>query len=65
MGTEGITTNGKGKQDGNTPIVPQSPDFVGETHIGRFPANFIHSGIDEEWARFFYCAKASKSERNR
>ncbi len=38
---------------------------------GRFPANFIHDGSDEvvslfpeENARFFYCAKASKSERN-
>ena len=105
VGTEGITTNGKGKQDGNTPIVPQSPDFVGETHIGRFPANLIHDGSDEvvglfpqtksgsrkaqpqkegSWnavgikfketfacegsegsaSRFFYCAKASKRERN-
>ena len=105
VGTEGITTNGKGKQDGNTPIVPQSPDFVGETHIGRFPANLIHDGSDEvvglfpqnkstanvrhnkasentcmsgknyerdgygysdsgSAARFFYCAKASKRERN-
>jgi DNA modification methylase len=39
--------------------------------MGRFPANFIHDGSDEvvelfpnESARFFYCAKASKSERN-
>ena len=104
VGTEGITTNGKGKQDGNTPIVPQSPDFVGETHIGRFPANFIHDGSEEvvslfpdskstdgrignkgsalnmmgtryeagdpgygdssSASRFFYCAKASKGERN-
>ena len=38
---------------------------------GRFPANFIHDGSDEvvslfpeENARFFYCAKASKAERN-
>lgn len=38
---------------------------------GRFPANFIHDGSDEVVdvlpegkARFFYCAKASKSERN-
>ena len=31
---------------------------------GRFPANFIHSGIDEDWSRFFYCAKVSKAERN-
>jgi site-specific DNA-methyltransferase (adenine-specific) len=37
---------------------------------GRFPANFIHDGSDEVLAltgdagRFFYCAKASKAERN-
>jgi site-specific DNA-methyltransferase (adenine-specific) len=31
---------------------------------GRFPANFIHDGIDTEWSRFFYCAKAGKKERN-
>jgi hypothetical protein len=40
---------------------------------GRFPANFIHDGSDEvtdllgdsgSAARFFYCAKASKAERN-
>jgi len=38
--------------------------------LGRFPANFIHDGSDEvldllgEPARFFYCAKASKRDRN-
>ena len=39
--------------------------------VGRWPANVIHDGSDEvvalfpnEAARFFYCAKASKSERN-
>ena len=37
---------------------------------GRFPANLIHDGSDEvleltgSAARFFYCAKASKAERN-
>ena len=41
---------------------------------GRFPANLIHDGSEEvvklfpetqnSAARFFYCAKASKSERN-
>lgn len=38
---------------------------------GRFPANFIHDGSPEvlelfpnDSQRFFYCAKASKSERN-
>lgn len=110
IGTEIITTNGKGRQDGNTPIVPQSPDFVGECRIGRFPANVLHDGSEEvvslfpntksgkmtnkhtrhtdgspngiygkfdinhelgetygdsgSAARFFYCAKASKKERN-
>jgi DNA modification methylase len=47
VGTDSITTNEKGKQNGNTPIVPQSPDFVGETHTGRFPSNFIHDGSQE------------------
>lgn len=44
--------------------------------LGRWPANFIHDGSDEvlelfpetksetSAARFFYCAKASKAERN-
>lgn len=45
--------------------------------MGRWPANFIHDGSDEvlelfpetkptteSAARFFYCAKASKAERN-
>lgn len=32
--------------------------------IGRWPANFIHDGLDTEWAKFFYCAKASKRDRN-
>lgn len=38
--------------------------------LGRFPANLIHDGSDEvlagfpnDNARFFYCAKASKSDR--
>ena len=41
------------------------------TDQGRWPANVIHDGSDEvlagfpnEAALFFYCAKASKSERN-
>lgn len=31
---------------------------------GRWPANFIHDGLDTEWAKFFYCAKTSKRDRN-
>jgi site-specific DNA-methyltransferase (adenine-specific) len=40
------------------------------TDQGRWPANFIHDGLDEatellgDSARFFYCAKASKKDRN-
>jgi site-specific DNA-methyltransferase (adenine-specific) len=47
-----------------------------QSQQGRFPANFIHDGsdevlelfpsvkADESAARFFYCAKASKKDRN-
>jgi len=31
---------------------------------GRWPANLIHDGLETEWAKFFYCAKASKKDRN-
>lgn len=31
--------------------------------VGRFPANVIHDGLDETWAKYFYCAKASKKDR--
>jgi len=42
---------------------------TGGSASGRWPANFIHDGSDEataglgEAARFFYCAKASRSDR--
>lgn len=35
-----------------------------ENTNGRWPANFVHDGLFEEWSRFFYCAKASKPDRN-
>jgi DNA modification methylase len=31
---------------------------------GRWPANLIHDGLEEDWARYFYCAKASKRDRD-
>jgi len=33
---------------------------------GRWPANILHDGCfdDEPWGRYFYCAKASKADRN-
>ncbi len=34
-----------------------------ENPPGRFPANVMHDGIDEPWAKYFYCPKASKADR--
>jgi site-specific DNA-methyltransferase (adenine-specific) len=40
------------------------------TSVGRWPANVLHDGFDEvtglmgDAARFFYCAKASKADRD-
>jgi len=66
IGDEMIKTNGRGSQNGVTPIVPQSADYVGSEHHGRWPANILHDGCfdDEPWGRYFYCAKASKADRN-
>ena len=36
---------------------------AGSSELGRFPANVMHDGIEEDWARYFYCAKTSKSEK--
>ena len=33
--------------------------------LGRFPANVMHDGLQEEWSRYFYCPKVSSAERNR
>lgn len=38
--------------------------FRRENPPGRWPANFIHDGLKEPWAKYFYCAKASKQDRN-
>ena len=31
----------------------------------RFPANVMHNGLEEDWARYFYCPKTSKAEKNK
>ena len=38
-------------------------DTIYDPSKGRFPANVIHDGLKEDWARYFYCPKVSKSER--
>jgi len=63
----GNSVNAYDPQNPNTTI--DNFDYYKAT--GRFPANLIHDGSDEVEAvfpnnnsRFFYCSKASKSERN-
>jgi DNA modification methylase len=59
------------KQGGHT-VTLNVPGHEQATYnaAGRWPANVIHDGSDEvvaqfgEPARFFYCAKASKADRN-
>ena len=29
----------------------------------RFPTNVMHNGLEEDWARYFYCPKTSKAEK--
>ena len=59
LGNEKTMEGGKANQD-----------YTKEDTQGRFPANIIHDGSEEvlevfeESSKFFYCAKASKAERN-
>lgn len=39
-------------------------DMLTPERVGRWPANLIHDGSPEEWSEFFYCAKASKRDRD-
>ena len=41
------------------------PKDIEVTSQGRYPANLMHDGLQEEWARYFYCPKTSSAERNR
>jgi DNA modification methylase len=70
VGTEQVFTTahktlGDGIKYGKSKPFPAS-----EMRTGRWPANFIHDGSEEATdllgasARFFYCAKASKADRD-
>jgi site-specific DNA-methyltransferase (adenine-specific) len=70
VGTEEVFTTahktlGDGIKYGKSKPFPAS-----EMRTGRWPANFIHDGSEEltellgASARFFYCAKASKADRD-
>ena len=34
-----------------------------QNNNGRYPSNFIHDGLNEDWSKYFYCTKASKKEK--
>jgi site-specific DNA-methyltransferase (adenine-specific) len=38
---------------------------TGSSELGRFPANVMHNGLEEDWARYFYCPKTSKAEKGK
>jgi len=77
VGTDEVGARARSNSEsGNTNMlgVNAQTNFQGAPTQGRFPANFIHDGSDEvlelfpqtgkSTARFFYCAKASRAERN-
>ena len=43
----------------------ENNNLTGVREDGRYPANIMHDGLQEEWARYFYCPKTSTEERNR
>ena len=50
--------------DDNSGMKQEDNHFADADPRGRFPANVMHGGLETEWARYFYCPKTSKSERN-
>ncbi len=68
VGTEKLKKQKAGKS--NRIGTFERKNMITPDREGRFPANIIHDGSEEvlevfeESSRFFYCAKASKAERN-
>ena len=64
------TTNRKSRSkdgvwtDGNSGMKAEGSQFADADPRGRFPANVMHGGLETEWAKYFYCPKVSKAERN-
>ena len=48
----------------NSGMKAEGTEFADADPRGRFPANVMHGGLETEWAKYFYCPKTSKSERN-
>ena len=51
--------------DNNSGMKQESNHFADADPKGRYPANLMHDGLQEEWAKYFYCPKTSSAERNR
>jgi len=71
VGTEGGTRrDGKADKPNHAGWENMKGHGIAELNAGRWPANLIHSGEDDaiaglgEAARYFYCAKASKRDRD-
>ena len=69
-GSERKITNRKSRNengvwtDENSGMKADGAKFADADPKGRYPANVMHDGLQKEWARYFYCPKVSKSERN-
>ena len=69
---ENVLTHGTGGLNIDGCRVDGADCAAAASPLGRFPANLIHDGSDEvlaafpssDPARFFYCAKASRSDRS-
>ena len=51
--------------DENSGMKQEENHFADADPKGRYPANVMHDGLQEAWARYFYCPKTSAEERNR
>ena len=51
--------------DDNSGMKQEANHFADADPKGRYPANLMHDGLQEDWARYFYCPKVSKSERGK
>ena len=51
--------------DENSGMDNEQNSFADADPRGRYPANLMHNGLQEEWARYFYCPKTSSAEKNR
>ena len=69
-GAKRKTTVRKSRDDGNvwtddnSGMKQEDNHFADADPRGRYPANVMHGGLQEDWARYYYCPKTSKSERN-